>query len=59
MKYPFFILIGALLGSVARAEDKLDLTYGTAAGEELKLDLSVPEGQGPFPVCILVHGGGF
>jgi len=59
MKYPFFILIGALLGSVARAEDKLDLTYGTAAGEELKLDLSVPEGQGRFPVCILVHGGGF
>jgi len=59
MKHPFFILICALLSSVARAEDKLDLTYGTAAGEELKLDLSVPDGTGPFPVCILVHGGGF
>jgi alpha-L-fucosidase 2 len=59
MKHPFFILIGALLGSVTRAEDKLDFTYGTAAGEELKLDLSVPDGTGPFPVCILVHGGGF
>ena len=37
----------------------MDVTYGTAVGEELKLDLSVPEGSGPFPVCILVHGGGF
>ena len=38
---------------------KLDITYGIASGEELKLDISVPEGDGPFPVCILVHGGGF
>jgi len=38
---------------------KLDVTYGIASGEELKMDISVPEGKGPFPVCILVHGGGF
>jgi alpha-L-fucosidase 2 len=56
----FLILLTLALASVSsRAEEKLDLTYGTAAGEELKLDLSVPEGPGPFPVCILVHGGGF
>ncbi len=41
------------------ANIKLDLTYGIASGEELKMDISVPEGKGPFPVCILVHGGGF
>ncbi len=41
------------------ANVRLDLTYGIAGGEELKLDISVPEGKGPFPVCILVHGGGF
>lgn len=36
-----------------------DLEYGTAAGVSLKLDASVPEGDGPFPVAILVHGGGW
>ncbi|AOS44490.1 Rhamnogalacturonan acetylesterase RhgT [Lacunisphaera limnophila] len=36
-----------------------DLTYGTAAGEKLLLDVSVPAGEGPFPVAILVHGGGW
>ena len=60
MNKTFLILLTLALASVSsRAEEKLDLTYGTAAGEELKLDLSVPEGPGPFPVCILVHGGGF
>ena len=56
----FSILLALALASVvSRAEEKLDLTYGTAAGEELKLDLSVTDGPGPFPVCILVHGGAF
>ncbi len=36
-----------------------DLTYGTAAGVDLKLDLSVPAGPCPFPVALLVHGGGW
>ena len=54
------MLLAFVLGSGwACAEKKSDVTYGTAAGEELKLDLFVPEGSGPFPVCILVHGGGF
>jgi len=56
MKYPFLIHIRALLSSVASAEDRFDLAFGTVAGEELKLDLSVPRAQGPFPMCILVHG---
>ncbi|MGC4002911.1 MAG: alpha/beta hydrolase [Pirellulales bacterium] len=25
----------------------------------IKLDAFVPAGEGPFPTCILVHGGGF
>lgn len=36
-----------------------DIEYGTAGGERLLLDASVPEGDGPFPVAILVHGGGW
>jgi acetyl esterase len=53
------LLAFVLAGGWACAEERLDVTYGIAAGEELKLDLSVPEGPGLFPVCILVHGGGF
>jgi len=33
--------------------------YGQAGGVSLRLDVSVPEGDGPFPVAILVHGGGW
>ncbi len=36
-----------------------DVEYGTAEGGSLKLDLSIPEGSGPFPAAILVHGGGW
>ena len=36
-----------------------DIEYGQADGVSLKLDASVPEGDGPFPVAILVHGGGW
>ncbi|HEY8995676.1 MAG TPA: alpha/beta hydrolase [Lacunisphaera sp.] len=36
-----------------------DIEYGQASGVSLKLDANVPEGEGPFPVAILVHGGGW
>ncbi|HEY0862975.1 MAG TPA: alpha/beta hydrolase [Lacunisphaera sp.] len=36
-----------------------DIEYGVAAGVSLKLDASVPAGDGPFPVALLVHGGGW
>ncbi|MBI2497263.1 MAG: alpha/beta hydrolase fold domain-containing protein [Opitutae bacterium] len=36
-----------------------DVEYGRAEGGSLRLDVSVPEGDGPFPVAILVHGGGW
>lgn len=42
-----------------RAEVKRDVEYGRAGGERLLLDVNVPEGAGPFPVAILVHGGGW
>ena len=52
------IIIG-LLATTARADLKTDVVYGEAAGEKLLLDAFTPEGRGPFPVCILVHGGGW
>jgi acetyl esterase/lipase len=55
----------ALVGN-ARAidENKIaierDITYTKAAGRELKLDLARPtEGDGPFPVVLVIHGGGW
>ena len=35
-----------------------DLAYATQSDAQ-KLDLYIPEGDGPFPVVIMVHGGGF
>lgn len=39
--------------------DKTDVEYARAGGKPLMLDLHVPNGPGPFPAAILVHGGGF
>lgn len=36
-----------------------NITYGSAAKIELKLDLARPEGNGPFPAIIFIHGGGW
>lgn len=36
-----------------------NVEYGHAGGERLLLDVSEPDGPGPFPVAILVHGGGW
>jgi alpha-L-fucosidase 2 len=48
-----------LLALTARAELKTDIEFARAGGTNLTLDAFVPDGQGPFPTCILVHGGGF
>ena len=36
-----------------------DIPYGEVDGEKLLLDVHIPEGNGPFPVAILIHGGGW
>jgi pectinesterase len=36
-----------------------NIEYGQADGEKLLLDVCVPDGDGPFPVAIMVHGGGW
>jgi acetyl esterase/lipase len=47
------------LAAAAAAELKTDIEYGRAGDIPLLLDASVPDGAGPFPVAILVHGGGW
>jgi len=37
-----------------------NVVYGRTGGEDLKLNLAVPkEGDGPFPLLIFIHGGGW
>jgi acetyl esterase/lipase len=36
-----------------------DLVYGKGGDVELKLDLAVPKGEGPFPAILCIHGGGW
>jgi alpha-L-fucosidase 2 len=59
MKTPAFLLFALSFASAAVAGLQTDLEYGFAGGESLKLDAYVPEGSGPFPAVILVHGGGW
>lgn len=35
------------------------IEYGQAGGARLLMDVHVPEGRGPFPAVIIVHGGGW
>ena len=54
------LLAGLLVAAVASpSETRRDVVYGEGGGERLQLDAHVPEGAGPFPVLILVHGGGW
>lgn len=36
-----------------------EVPYAEVAGRELTLDVSVPSGEGPFPVLMVIHGGGW
>ena len=48
-------LNGAL--TLTAATVQADLEYGKAGDVSLRLDACVPDGPGPFPAVILVHGG--
>jgi alpha-L-fucosidase 2 len=39
--------------------DQKDVEYTRPGGRPVLLDLHVPDGPGPFPAAILIHGGGF
>jgi alpha-L-fucosidase 2 len=36
-----------------------NIVFAEAGGVSLQMDASIPEGKGPFPTVILVHGGGW
>ncbi|MBV8820532.1 MAG: alpha/beta hydrolase [Acidobacteriaceae bacterium] len=43
----------------ASAQSIPNIEYGEAGGVSLRLDAHLPEGPGPFPAAIIVHGGGW
>jgi alpha-L-fucosidase 2 len=56
-----FLLLAALacLGQARAAILQTNIEYGRANGTPLLLDVSVPDGPGPFPMAMIVHGGGW
>src|SRR4051812_25588069 len=57
----FSIAVAALLlaGTARAAEIQKDLQYAAPGGVPLLLDARVPDGPGPFPAVVIVHGGGW
>jgi acetyl esterase len=53
------LLLFPLSGLPATAAEFKDVLYGEVQGVRLTLDAHVPDGPGPFPAVILVHGGGW
>ena len=62
---PRILLAFSLLGWIpnpGRAADPVvqkDVVYASPGGTDLKLDFARPDGDGPFPLVVLVHGGGW
>ena len=55
----FSLVLTFVAAGLATAEMRTNIEYAVAGGESLKLDANVPDGKGPFPTVILVHGGGW
>jgi acetyl esterase len=48
-----------LLATTAWAGEMNDIEFAKPGGVPLTLDAYVPDGKGPFPTIIIVHGGGW
>ena len=48
-----------MLTNQASARETRNIEYRRAEGQALQLDALVPEGAGPFPAAVIVHGGGW
>ncbi|MEZ5403484.1 MAG: alpha/beta hydrolase [Bryobacteraceae bacterium] len=55
---PVLLAVSAL-ALQADAEWKTDIEFARAGDVSLTLDAWIPEGKGPFPTVIVVHGGGW
>jgi acetyl esterase len=53
------LLAVSLAAGLSLAEMRTDVEFVKRGKETLTLDAYVPDGAGPFPAVIIVHGGGF
>src|SRR5712671_3540387 len=53
------VLITLVSLGAAFALEQNDVEFSKPGGVSLTLDIKVPEGNGPFPAAIIVHGGSF
>jgi len=54
MKCAFLLLTAATL---LQARSIQDVEYAQAPGQSLRLDGYIPDGPGPYPAAVIVHGG--
>ena len=59
LKTVFLFALGWLAALPVFSLDQKDVAYASREGKPLLLDLHIPDGPGPFPAAILIHGGGF
>ncbi len=55
----FLVLLAVHGVFAAPAQFVRDVVYAEAGGETLRLDAAMPAGPGPFPIALLIHGGGW
>lgn len=56
---PLLLALACATALCAAALDKKDVEFTRPGGTPVLLDLHIPDGAGPFPAAILIHGGGF
>ena len=54
---PVCAVTAAAIAAEIVIEEKI--TYRSVEGEELQLDLARPDGEGPYPAIVFIHGGGW
>lgn len=52
-------LVALAVPALADPKLDLDVAYAKVGDKELKLDLARPDGKGPFPCVVCLHGGGW
>ena len=53
------VIVACVANLAAAPRDQKGVEFARPGGHPLLLDLHIPDGPGPFPAAILVHGGGF
>lgn len=59
MKFALLLAVVCAATLAGASVDQKGIEFARPGGHPLLLDLHIPDGPGPFPAAILVHGGGF